>query len=191
MLSGAGSIMSWSGRAGTLDFELSQNGVNGNYFDLLTYCGDPFRTLSVGPVGGAGFPFAIVSLQTYGYSSGDIVLIEKLWALAFSDSTTSATKAAAFQFLLWEIIADSSVDFSAGLVRISNAAVLNQATAWNSQLASATERATLLVLDGRAENRQSFFFEQEGEFTSDTPEPATMALMGAGLVAVVLVRRRR
>jgi hypothetical protein len=191
MVVGAGVINSWSGRAGALSFELGVNGANGNYFDLITYCGDPFRTLSVGPVGGEGYPFDIITMQGFGYAGGDIIAIEKLWAMAFNDSLTSATKAAAFQFVLWELIADTNVDFTSGVVRISNNAVRSQAEAWSGQLANATDRAILLVLDGRAANRQSFFFEQTATTLIENPEPGTYFLIGAGLLAVGYLRRKR
>lgn len=192
VVSGAGNINSWSGRAGALDFELSVNGANGNYFDLITYCGDPLRPLSVGPVGGQGLMFDIVSMQDFGYAGGDIVAIEKLWALAYNDSLTSATKAAAFQFLLWEYIADPSVNFTSGIVRINNASVKAQAEAWNNQVSSATARAMLLVLDGSESGRQSFFIEQIGTtlIENETPEPGTYALIGVGLLAFGYLRRK-
>ncbi len=188
---GAGHINSWNGRAGTLDFELSLNGVNGNYFDLLSYCGDPTRGLAVGPIGGQGFAFNIVSMQDFGYSAGDIDSIEKLWALAYLDSKTSATKAAAFQFLLWEYIADPIVDFATGMIPVEDASVLGQAQAWNGQLSNASANAALQVLDGHLDGRQSFFLEQRLEPLVENPEPATYVLIGAGLVAVAYCRRKR
>lgn len=56
--SGVGTINStWSGGAGTFNFELSLDGASGDYFSLLTYCGDPLRSLTVGPSGGLGGQF--------------------------------------------------------------------------------------------------------------------------------------
>lgn len=191
VVSGAGFIDTWNGRAGTLDLELSLNGQNGYYFDLLTYCGDPFRPLSVGPVGGLGSGFKVVSMQTFGYSTGDIDAIERLWAMAFNDSTTSATKAAAFQFLLWEYIADPTFDLNSGIVRVTDTNVLNQALAWNNQLSNASAHAILLVLDGSGSGKQSFFLEQVGTTLIENPEPSTYALLGAGLIAFGYLRRKR
>lgn len=191
MVTGAGRIGLWNGRAGTLDFELSLNGPSGDYFDLLTYCADPLRPLTVPQSGGTGFAFQILSMEDFGYTSADIIAIEKLWKLAFSESLTSATKAAAFQFLLWEYIADSTVDLNSGVVKVTDTAVRDQASAWHQQVATATERAILLVLDGRGENRQSFFLEQEGRTLVESPEPATCALLGAGLLGLAWARRRK
>ncbi len=191
--SGVGSINSWSGSAGTFDFELSLNGPAGNYFSLLTYCGDPFRYLSVGPSGGAGGEFSIVSMADFGYSARTINAIQLLWGNAFADSQTSATKASAFQFLIWEYIADSVFDLAAGFVKVTDTDVQNQVNSWNNNLNSWTTRASLLMLDGQAENKQSFFFQQTVREVPETPapEPATFAIIGAGLLTLIYSRRKK
>lgn len=191
MVSGAGYINSWNGRAGALGFELSVVSSTTDFFSLITYCGDPTRWLSVGPVNGAGYPFNIVGMSDFYSDADDIARIEKLWKLAYTDSLTTATKAAAFQFLLWEYIADSAIDFANGVVKISDANVLAQAQSWNTQVGNATARASLLVLDGRPWERQSFFWEQRDIPTSQQPEPSTYALLGAGLLAFGYLKRKR
>lgn len=192
--SGVGSInSSWSGGAGAFDFELSLNGASGDYFSLLTYCGDPLRSLTVGPSGGLGGEFSVVTMGAFGYSARAIDAIQLLWGNAFADSQTSATKASAFQFLIWEYIADSVFDLAAGVIKVSDTDVQNQVNVWNSNLGGWTTRASLLVLDGLAENKQSFFLQQTSRPVpeSPTPEPATYAMIGAGLLALVYARRRK
>lgn len=191
MFQGAGNINDWNGRAGTFDFELSLNGPNGNYFDLLTYCADPTRTLSVGPEGGVGSEFKIVAMSSFYPNASDVLAIEKLWALAFSDSQTSAVKAAAFQFLLWEYIGDSTFDLTSGMIRVNHTEVFAQAEAYNSQLSGATARALLLILDGTEANKQSFFIEQPVMALVENPEPGTYIMIGAGLLALTCFRRSR
>lgn len=191
--SGVGSINSWNGGAGAFDFELSMDGPSGFYFSLLTYCGDPSRSLTVGPVGGLGGEFSINTMTDIGYSSRTINAIQLLWANAFADSQTSATKASAFQFLIWEYIADSTFDLGAGIVRVTDSDVQNQVNAWNTNLGTWTTRANLLMLDGRAENKQSFFFQQSLREIPETanPEPATYAMIGAGLLTLIYSRRKK
>jgi len=191
VVTGAGNINDWNGRAGTFDFELSLNGPNGDYFDLLTYCADPTRSLSVGLEGGTGSEFQVVSMSAFYPDAGDIIAIEKLWALAFSDSQTSAVKAAAFQFLLWEYIGDSAFDLTSGMIRITDADVFAQADAYNIQLSGTDVRAALLVLDGRGTNKQSFFMEAPLIPLSENPEPGTYALIGAGLISLTYFQRSR
>ena len=132
-------------------------------------------------------------MGAFGYSARAIDAIQLLWGNAFADSQTSATKASAFQFLIWEYIADSVFDLAAGVIKVSDTDVQNQVNVWNSNLGGWTTRASLLVLDGLAENKQSFFLQQISRSVpeSPTPEPATYAMIGAGLLALVYARRRK
>ncbi len=192
VLNGAGNINSWSGGAGTLDFEIAGAPDAPNFFSLLTYCGDPYRSLSVGPANGLGGRFGWITLEDFGHSTRTIDAIEILWANAFTDSKTSSVKAAAFQFLIWEYIADTTFNLTLGNVTISNQSVFDQAMSWSNNLATWTSRANLIVLDGRDENKQSFFIEEVARQVPETatPEPGTMALLGAGLLALGYFRRK-
>ncbi len=197
---GVGSISnSWSGRAGTLDFELSLTSPSTDFFSLLTYCIDPVRTLAVGPSGGNGTSFTLMSMLDYftmytpAVSSATTTTsnIQKLWANAFADSTTTSTKAAAFQFLLWEYIADSATfNLDSGVVKVTDAAVKAQAIAWNSAMANWTSSANLSVLSGY-NTKQSFIYAPGGSGTNENvPEPSTYAMIGAGLLCLGYFRRK-
>lgn len=198
--SGVGSINnSWNGNAGTLDLELSLTSPNSGFFSLLTYCIDPVRSLSVGPANGNGSSFQLVSMLDYFTSYTPSVTtpasttanIQKLWANAFTDSMTSSTKAAAFQFLLWEYIADStSFNLDSGVVKVTNAAVKAQANSWNSAMANWTSTANLQVVSGY-DTKQSFIYAPGGTGTNETiPEPGTYAMIGAGLICLGYFRRK-
>jgi len=198
-LSGVGNINSWNGNAGLLDFEMSLTSATTGYFNLLTYCIDPVRNLSVGPANGTGGSFDLIGMSTYFAQYTPAVsnvsfttnAIQKLWANAYTDSKTSATKAAAFQFLLWEYIADSSFDLTAGVVSVSDVNVRDQAIAWNTALASWTQTSNLSVISGLY-TKQSFIYEEGVTGTNENvPEPATYAMLGAGLLALGFWRRKR
>ena len=132
-------------------------------------------------------------MADFGYSARTINAIQLLWGNAFADSQTSATKASAFQFLIWEYIADSVFDLAAGFVKVTDTDVQNQVNSWNNNLNSWTTRASLLMLDGQAENKQSFFFQQTVREVPETPapEPATFAIIGAGLLTLIYSRRKK
>ncbi len=189
----AGFTGSSSVRAGLLHLEASMSGPDGFYFNLFTYCADPFLPLSVGPMAGTGTPFELVSLSGFGYSANTIDLISKLYGNVYYDSHSSATKAAAFQFLVWEYIADPTFNLNSGFTRITNSEVRAQALAWHAMQSQWTQHAALSVLDGRAEGRQSFFLKENmmALNEAENPEPASMALIGAGLLAVYWRRRRQ
>lgn len=207
--SGVGTIDGGNYWAGMLDFEANTNGGTANtpgWFNLLTYCIDPFRSLAVGPANGNGGEFTLRSLTdyftTYTPSIGNASMvaltvdrIQKLWAVGFEDSKANATKAAAFQFLLWEYIADGgSIDLgntsSSGIIRISNTDVRNAAIGYNNLVSNTTLSTTLFAVHGAS--KQSFLIPEPRIPTNDNvPEPGTYALIGAGLLAVGLARRKK
>jgi len=190
---------SWNGTAGTLDLELSLTSSTSGFFSLLTYCIDPVRSLAVGPANGTGSAFSLISMLSYFTNYTPAVAnagtttdsIQKLWANAFTDSKTTDTKAAAFQFLLWEYIADSaSFDLDSGVIKVTSSSVKAQANAWNSAMANWTSVADLSVVSG-FNTKQSFIYEPGGTGTNENvPEPGTYALIGAGLFTLGYFRRK-
>lgn len=188
----AGNTGTSSVAAGLLQLEVSMSGPDGYYFNLFTYSADPFLPLSVAAAGETGAPFELVSLWGFGYSATTIDLVSKLYGNVYYDSQTSATKAAAFQFLIWEYIADPTFDLSSGFTQVTNSEVEDQALIWHAMQSQWTQHAAISILDGRADGRQSFFLKENVMplHEAENPEPGSVALMGAGLVAVYLRRRR-
>ncbi|MFN7542694.1 MAG: PEP-CTERM sorting domain-containing protein [Acidobacteriota bacterium] len=188
-LSGAGSLGANSVRAGLFELQASFNDLPGSYFNLLTYCIDPYIPLSVAPAGDSGYAFQWISPNEYGFSQALTRKLQKLWGNAFADAQASPTAAAAFQFLVWEYIADPIFDFSAGHVQLNNPDVLAQALTWHSQLPSWTSNVLLHVFDGRSASRQSFLLYENTMPMAENPEPSTWLMLGAGLLALHRSRR--
>lgn len=202
---GVGTIDGGNYWAGTLDFQMNLStgsSSSTDWFSLWTYCIDPFRALSVGSAGGNGSAFTLMTLGQYftAYTpaipspssvTNVVEKIEKLWANAFVASTQNATTAAAFQFLLWEYIADGTFDLSNGRVKVTNTDVRNQAIAWNTSLAGWTERSNLQAISG-FDTKQSFIYPDPRIPTNENvPEPGTYAMLGAGLLVLGYWRRRK
>jgi hypothetical protein len=190
VLNNAGKISGAKTPAGTFSLELSFDNPNGPYLPLLTYCADPFLPLTVGPVSGTGGGFEVRSMEQFGFSSTVVNAIELLWANAFQEALGSPVRAAAFQFMIWELVADVNAglnfNLSGGSIRTNNSSVLSQIATWNSALATWTRTADLQILDGRDAGKQSLFVEG----TAGVPEPSTYFLMGCGLVGLVWARRK-
>jgi hypothetical protein len=188
-VTGAGSLGSQSVRAGLFEFQASFSNAPGSFFNLLTYCIDPFIPLSVGPVDGDGYAFNWTSPSDYGFSDSLTQRLQKLWSNAFAPAQASPVAAAAFQFLTWEYIADPNFDFAAGYVQLSDPDVLTQALAWHNQIPSWNSSVLLHILDGRSANRQSFMLYENTLPMAENPEPATFLMLGAGLLALRRFRR--
>lgn len=187
---GLGKIDGQKVNAGAFSMQISFNDPNGAYMPLLTYCGDPFRYLDAAAPEAPGNAYHITSLEGFGLNTTAANALQLLWGNVFDDSLQNRTNAAAFQFLIWEYVTDVNqsrpFDLHNGRVRVTDAAVKAQMISWNSQIASWTQRANLIVLDGRGSNRQSLFAE-----SSQIPEPSSYALMGLGLAALAWHQRRK
>lgn len=176
--------------AGTFSLEMSFNNPNGPYLPLLTYCGDPYSPLKVSNPGSLGGAFTPRTLSDFGYAANVVNALDLLWANAFTDSLTSATKAAAFQTLIWEYVGDvnkgNPFNLNAGDIRTNNNAVAAQAASWNAALSTWTTKSNLMIFDGRDAGKQSLFYDAG----AGVPEPSTYAMIAAGLAALAMRRKR-
>lgn len=187
---GLGKVDGYKANAGALSLQISFNDPNGAYMSLLTYCGDPFRYLNAPAPDQPGNAYQITSLEGFGLNTTAANALQLLWGNVFQESLQNSTNAAAFQYLIWEYVADVNqsrpFNLNDGRIRVTDAAVQQRMITWNNQIASWTQRANLIVLDGRDSNRQSLF-----AVSSNVPEPSSYALMGLGLAALAWHQRRK
>jgi hypothetical protein len=187
---GLGKVDGYKANAGAFSMQISFNDPNGAYMPLLTYCGDPFLYLNPAPADQPGNAYQITSLEGFGLNTTAANALQLLWGNAFQESLQNRTNAAAFQFLIWEYVADVNqsrpFNLNDGRIRVTDSAVQQRMISWNNQIATWTQRANLIVLDGRAGNRQSLF-----AVASEVPEPSTYALMAFGFAALAWQQRRK
>jgi hypothetical protein len=127
--------------------------------------------------------------------------LDTLFANNYSNALfTNADDAAAFQLAIWDILFDTDSNLSSyignggsafGVVSSSIAAsVVSEAQGWTTTAETGTQSPYALTELVSSTGNQNFIFPSPP--TSKTvPEPTGLALLGAGLVAMMFVTRRR
>lgn len=135
-----------------------------------------------------GQTFSFGSNEVYTSSLPDnatFTALGQLFAAAFGSSLIDATHSAAFQLAIWEVLYDTDRNLTAaGGFRVTggNSATVALAQSWLNSMANYADTYDIYLLsNGRY---QDFI-------TTRVPEPMSLLLLGAALLAMVLVTRRR
>ena len=155
-------------------------GAAGAWTSFLTYCLEPDEWLGISgstPMNGTLW----TSIATTGEYAGPASAIASLYGTWFADSLTSAARSAAFQVALWELAFDSGASLAAGAFQLVGAdSVRAQANAYlNPANWLAGGSVGVILRDGKQ------------DLLVNVPEPATLALFGAGLAGLALLVRTR
>jgi hypothetical protein len=181
---------SMSGTVGVGQFKGQHNGN-----DFVTYCTDIFEHFHWNTT--YNNYFVAANGSAYGFSAPQASLLGKLYTVADALVDT-ADEAASFQLAIWEILYDSSYEVrnvsGRGNFYVEgggNSGHQTQANAWLAQAAalggSQFNVVRLASVDAPRMNDGS----QDFILVSKVPEPATSALMLAGLAGAGFVARRR
>lgn len=151
----------------------------------LLYCADPVTSLLVGPTLVTGVPDNAFT------NGGRLAWLYN----TFNATVTQGWQAAALQLAFWEIVMDnSSGDLNSGQFRV---------TTNTSTQVSTLAGAMLLASAGQSSTGVTFWVPNQGPGYSQTlfnaavvpvtatPEPANGILIGAGLLVLSVLRRRR
>jgi hypothetical protein len=112
-----------------------------------------------------------------------------------SGATSTQTKSAGFQLAVWEILFEGGTyggfDVTQGNFKVSgDAGAIAQANTWLMGLSASSPATTQLFLLSSPDH-QDFITDTQIPSLLLVPEPSPLPLLGAGLIALYLVMRRR
>lgn len=153
---------------------------------LQAYCIDPFQ---FSPTSNASYQ---VSNDFSGYFGADAADIGKLYSLFYTSTLGNNLNAAGFQLALWELIADSSKNLAAGLVKktsSTNASIVSTAQGMLDALSGPAGADSFIFTLYTSASKQDYMVATLNQ--NQVPEPHSVVLMGLALALLALSLRRQ
>lgn len=153
---------------------------------VQAFCIDPFQWA---PTSNASYEVTHDFAAYFGADAGDIA---KLYSLFYTSTLGNNVNAAGFQLALWELIADSSKDLAAGLVRTTgstHAGMKNMAQSMLDALGGAAGSDSFIYTIYTSSSKQDYLVVTLNQ--NQVPEPQGIALMALALGLMGWSLRRR
>lgn len=153
---------------------------------VQAFCIDPFQWS----------PTSNVSYQVgndfSGHFGADAADVAKLYSLFYTSTLGNNLNAAGFQLALWELIADSSKNLAAGLVRTNgstNASIKGMAQSMLDALAGNSGTDAFIYTIYTSNSNQDYLVVTLNENQVPEPQAIVLLALALGLLAVSLRRR--
>jgi hypothetical protein len=127
-------------------------------------------------------------------SNATFTMLGQLFHEAYAGALSDSAHSAAFQLAIWEILYDGDLDLGAGAFKVTNdhghGATVTLAQGWLNNLGNYTDNYQITLLSNR-EHQDFITGTPPRDCCREAPEPAPLALVGAGLAAMIIGSRRR
>ena len=193
----------YTGEAVTINFNGSNQSTAAVAFTGATFDGnpiDPFWCIDLAkhvpyPAWSiSGYTAAPFQSAPLGFSAGQVQDLRNLFASRLGSAFADVQHTAAFQLAIWDVLFDNDRNLSTtgpggfGVVTIGDPGTVGLAQGWVNALVGMAPSSFLLVQLTNPEHQN---FITPGSAGGDVPEPAGIALLGIGLLAMMFVGRRR